>query len=105
MINWHLYNILSGWNFNYFYLQFCTYTDISDSAEITPDDISRQCRHMLGKNFNWQLIDNAGGQNPVKFVYTALSSNDTQDGLGNVTVSVSSALCIFVMLNQTEILG
>ncbi|VDL33214.1 unnamed protein product [Hymenolepis diminuta] len=76
--------------------QFCTYTDINDSAEITPDDISRQCLHMLGKNFNWQLIDNAGGQNPVKFVYTALSSNDTQDGLGNVTVSVSSGLCIFI---------
>ncbi|KAM3178248.1 hypothetical protein ACTXT7_002957 [Hymenolepis weldensis] len=68
--------------------QFCVYTDINDSAEITPDDISRQCLHMLGKNFNWHLIDNAGGQNPVKFVYTALSSNDTQDGLGNVTVSI-----------------
>nr|CDS30870.1 lysosomal protein NCU G1 B [Hymenolepis microstoma] len=67
--------------------EFCVYIDFNDAAVITPDDISRQCLHMLGKNLIWQLIDNANGQNPVKFVYTAVRSNDTEDHFKNVTVS------------------
>lgn len=67
--------------------EFCIYIDFNDSAVITPDDISRQCLHMLGKNLLWQLMDNANGQNPLKFVYTAVKSNDTQDTFKNVTVS------------------
>ncbi|VDO00763.1 unnamed protein product [Rodentolepis nana] len=77
---------------------FCVYIDFKDSAVITPDDITRQCQHMLGKNLLWQLIVNANGQNPLKFVYTAVKSNDTWDTFNNVTVSVSTPLCIFVML-------
>lgn len=49
-----------------------------------------QCSHMLGSNLVWQLIENPGGSNPLKFVYTAVKSKDSTDGLGNVTVTVRS---------------
>ncbi|KAM7537693.1 hypothetical protein Aperf_G00000076676 [Anoplocephala perfoliata] len=68
--------------------EFCPYSDTDDLAKITPQDIEHQCYHMLGKNMDWQLIDNTGGSNPVKFTYTALKSNDSTDKLGNITFSI-----------------
>ncbi|VDK35825.1 unnamed protein product [Taenia asiatica] len=69
--------------------QFCTYSDANDDARLTPHDIQSQCHHMLGKNLLWSLTDNAGGKNPLNFIYTAVNSTDSFDGLGKIVVNIS----------------
>ncbi|KAL5970523.1 hypothetical protein TSMEX_001692 [Taenia solium] len=69
--------------------QFCTYSDANDDARLTPNDIQSQCHHMLGKNLLWNLTGNAGGKNPLNFVYTAVNSTDSFDGLGKIVVNAS----------------
>lgn len=44
---------------------------------------------MMGKNLLWTLTDNAVGKKPLNFVYTAVNSTDSFDGLGKIVVNVS----------------
>ncbi len=74
---------------NFFLLQFCPYADVNDDAEISADQVVRECQHFLGRNMNWTLTDKSVSGGPLTFIYTAVKSSDGKDKFGAITVNVS----------------